>query len=113
MYLPGLLVPQRFNAIRSLQFTWYVRDPPILGGRRYNDISWVTIWHVFASMQGLRKLRVELEISPLWQAQWAECESTVFEPVKAVTTPCLFDLVLPFRGSTNRLPDLPCTIQRI
>ncbi|KAI9845111.1 MAG: hypothetical protein M1838_001900 [Thelocarpon superellum] len=112
--LPRLLLPQRMHAIRRLRFTWHLSEPPFCGGSRYKDTVWTIIWQVLASMKGLRELQVELQIACVWRMHWLTQERKLLEPVKAVTTPDVFELTLPFTIEARdiTLRELPCIIQQ-
>lgn len=52
-----------------------------------------------AGMQGLRDLYVVLadpSRDSMWERNWKELEGFLLEPVKAVTRPRTFELVLPY-----------------
>jgi hypothetical protein len=84
-------------------------------------------------MQNLRKLHVRLDIVPLfWQSLNAESARILLEPIRDVTGPEEFILILPFPAMDERKPaikfrwsavdgwqgvdpweGLPCRIQRV
>lgn len=81
---------------------------------RYNDVVWLKIWRNLASMEGLRELRAELDITWGWQNVWTLQEITILEHIKEVTKPKVFELVLPFpsNAEASALLELPCQIRR-
>lgn len=122
LYMPDLFLPRRLDVLSSLHLLWHLREVPIVPTKtdshikiktNYNDSSWVAIWHNIASLKGLQHLRVELEISRLWAPDWTQLERMVLEPVKDVTAPKDFVLVLPFAGGKDlEEEELPCRIVR-
>ena len=120
-HLPQLLLPQRINAIRALEFDWYLENKvPI-----YTDIKdkkhfrnyereWCMIWQTLASMSGLRTLRVKLDIAKVSQRRWKVCESTVLQSAAAVTAPRDFELALPWasRFQDPAINTLPCRVTK-
>ncbi|KAL2054458.1 hypothetical protein ABVK25_005206 [Lepraria finkii] len=119
-YLPQLLLPQRINAIRYIRFEWFLKHAPDAETHQskkdaaHNFVIWKTVWQNLASMQGLEHLWIELDIDKTWKHEWMEQQSTVFEPVKAVTRPKYFKLIIPFREDLEqaRLAELPCQVRR-
>jgi hypothetical protein len=63
-------------------------------------------------MQGLRNLYVVL-VDPsrdnMWERNWKELEAFLLEPVKEVTRPWKFELMLPYSscGLTHNMGDSP------
>lgn len=106
LYLPSRIPQQRLNAIRTLRLRWTIRALPYFrrGGSRCvaypeDTANWKKAWDIFASMQSLRDLRVVL-IDPsrdsIWEGHWLEIEDVLLEPVKKVTGPRRFELMLPY-----------------
>ncbi len=119
-YLPSLLLPQRLHAIRSLRFYWSLTRAPTTakdqGERsfRYNDDVWQNIWRNLASMRGLSDLVVGIHIPFIWQTQWTQREVAILAPVKAVTRPACFEMILNFPSNAEeQLLDLPCHVIRV
>ena len=65
-------------------------------------------------MIGLQNLRVETRVAFVWQRDWSEYEIKILQPVRAVTTPRNFELVLcwPAGSDESSLSTLPCRISR-
>ncbi|KAF2491697.1 hypothetical protein BU16DRAFT_584907 [Lophium mytilinum] len=120
LWMSNWILPQRFQAIRSLQLHYYVwshtswkdqvsvlptkaRNNPILHGkyRPGSSEDWTHVWIVIASMRGLRKLEVELTAASELKSIWLAQEVVMLEAVKAVTSPSNFLLTLPFAGSPH------------
>ena len=40
IWLPRLVLPQRFNVIGSLRAAWFATDPPDIGGQRHINRVW-------------------------------------------------------------------------
>ena len=118
-YLPQLLLPQRINAIRYICFEWFLKHAPDVESHQskkdaaHNFVAWKTIWQNLASMQSLKHLWIELDIDKTWKHEWMERQSTVLEPIKAVTRPKHFKLIIPFYEDLEqaRLAELPCQVR--
>ncbi|KAI2467338.1 hypothetical protein F4781DRAFT_402525 [Annulohypoxylon bovei var. microspora] len=121
-YLPGLVLPQRFSAIRSVHLQWTFDLPPQLppygrSGPRHDDMMWVKVWSTLTQMKGLTELRVEIRIpeGSEWALPlWAEKEVDVLRPLREVEVAGNFELILPFpsNASDTEMEGLPCQIQR-
>ncbi|KAF1849454.1 uncharacterized protein K460DRAFT_365334 [Cucurbitaria berberidis CBS 394.84] len=104
LYLPSRVPSQRLDSIRTLRLRWHIRALPYLrrGGRlayREDTANWERGWAIIAGMQGLRDLYVVLvDSSPqdLWERNWLELEEQLLTPVKKVTKPTWFELMLPY-----------------
>ena len=59
-------------------------------------------------------MRVELDIMPIQARYWAQLEDEVWEPIKKVTIPQVFELVLSFPENPGGkvAKELPCRIIR-
>lgn len=87
-----------------MNLRWAIRALPYLyrGNKlayREDTTNWEKGWRILADMQGLRDLYVLLiDPSPqgLWESNWVELEGKLLEPVKSVTKPRWFELVLPY-----------------
>ena len=119
LYLPKLLLPQRIDTIKSIHFEWSLnrapgseQDQKKKQGIPYNDLLWAEIWKNVASMKGLKHLWVGLDIGMIWWQEWLERQRTVFEPLRAVTTPKQFTLITPFLEDLEQeyFAELPCQI---
>ncbi|KAH8724068.1 hypothetical protein GQ44DRAFT_750402 [Phaeosphaeriaceae sp. PMI808] len=106
LYLPTCLPQQRLNSIRTLRLRWAIRALPYLRrgsshrlAYREDTMSWERGWSILANMNGLRDLYVVL-VDPsqqdMWERNWIDLENELLHPVKAVTRPEWFELVLPF-----------------
>ena len=119
IWLPRLIPSERLNAIRSLQLSWDLKNPFMLSQHRKHDpipedIEYHLVWDTIASMEGLRELYVQL-ITPYGNENlWADIEAGILEPVKAVTRPKVFELILPFpsKEEESLFEELPCQIRR-
>lgn len=80
----------------------------------HKDVIWEQTWKSIASMEGLHQLRVELDIQRDWCDLWAMREMELLEPLKMITRPAVFELVLPFRSVFDEsvYKELPCKILR-
>jgi hypothetical protein len=61
--------------------------------------NWEKAWNILSNMATLRTLRVVIldkSIDGIWEAQWLSLEDTLLEPVKAVLTPGMFEVMLPY-----------------
>lgn len=102
--------------IAQINLKWELYWPLFLKEKNpgKDEILWVDIWNVLAAMEGLKWLRVELELAQPHQApEWTEIEWTLWEGIKKVTRPSHFELILPFPAATStREEALPCTVIR-
>ena len=84
--LSNILLPHRFNAIRSLQLTWAFFHPnhPMFGGEKIllpgDEALWTVCWAIVADMQGLNDIRVWLSMSPATKAP-CKAEKELFNPL--------------------------------
>ncbi|CAD6445777.1 9ce08e0f-959e-497f-989e-71a09d173462 [Sclerotinia trifoliorum] len=120
--LPSLLLPQRFNAIRSMTIDWgfpYGSPiPPGLEGFSHQTWGfWVNSWKILAGMKGLSVLDVKLSSDVFFNSyQWTrlqeEEKTLVLQPIREVTKPKKFRLLLPFSLDLydSPLTTLPCAI---
>ncbi|APA09142.1 hypothetical protein sscle_04g039120 [Sclerotinia sclerotiorum 1980 UF-70] len=120
--LPSLLLPQRFNAIRSMTIDWgFPYGSPIpLGLEGFSHQTWgfwVKSWKILASMKGLSVLDVKLSGDVFFNSyQWTrlgeEEKALVLQPIREVTRPEKFRLLLPFSLEIydSPLTNLPCSI---
>lgn len=119
-YLPKLLLTQRFLAITNLSYVRYCGDrglpqPPTSDHPRPSLAfkEWEMVWQVIASMKGLKKLVVTGNGTiGSWMKLGEVQNAALLEPIKAVTAPQDFELRLPFRCDSSKVPwkDLPCRI---
>ena len=111
--LPRLLLPQRINAIRDLDFVWLLRDPPASSKPTHRDWrEWSEVWEEIARMRGLKKLHVKLVVAVLHSFRWARNEARLLQVVASVTQPAQFLLTVPWSSSGQDLDGLPCQILR-
>ncbi|KAL6708589.1 hypothetical protein ACN47E_002570 [Coniothyrium glycines] len=106
LYLPTRVPSQRLCQIRTLRLRWAIRALPYLRRGPSNRIAyredtenWERGWAILAGMTGLRDLYVVLvDPSPqqMWERNWLELEGRLLQPVKEVTKPNRFELVLPY-----------------
>jgi hypothetical protein len=106
-----LSLPQRhIERIHEMSFIWLPEQPPSHDSLGYQH--WVSFWDVITSFTGLKRLRVEIKVSPVWRYDWILHEARLLEVLKGVTQPEAFELVLPWPAG-NQLPKLPCVISRV
>ncbi|KAF2810820.1 uncharacterized protein BDZ99DRAFT_289768 [Mytilinidion resinicola] len=106
LWLSTRLQPQRFHAIRVLEFDYYVKTLPGYANLDYGSSTyirgsaedWYFVWRVISSMRGLRHLHVELVIENWIERAWLTHEDELLQPVRKVVIPPRFDLVMPSRG---------------
>lgn len=100
-HLPQILLPQRLNTVRAVHLEWVLNldqviftDYSAMSKAKYQpDRLWRLAWSNIAAMEGLRNLDVKLVFTTYWRTG-PEQQSVVFEPMKAVTRPGLFNLWL-------------------
>ncbi|KAF2491696.1 hypothetical protein BU16DRAFT_126349 [Lophium mytilinum] len=106
LWLSTRLQPQRFHAIRVVEFDYLIKRLPgyvIIpeDSSKYIPESaedWCFVWGVVSSMRGLRHLHVELVIEHRMEGAWLAHEDRLLQQVRRVVIPPRFDLVMPFRG---------------
>ena len=113
-----LLLDRRFRSIRYLNLRWlhrrasstanHVPDKNVLDG-------WNFVWGIFASMEKLKELRVEIGVSFIYQKEWILEELEILEPVKQIIKIRILELVLLFPSLLElaAYEDLPCNIIRV
>jgi hypothetical protein len=115
-FLPRLLLPQRIDTISSVRFKWHFSgDTPSASiqavpnaGLRHKTTVWVRVWDNLAKMKGLGELQIELVVfGPAWEKMPEAEVVAILEPLRALTTPKHFELVLPFPigSSEPKTPD--------
>lgn len=108
-FLPQLLLRENLDSIRSLEFTWLLKNPPMSfsapsqlteRARRktnYYREYWLAVWRNLSEMKGLEELTVKLHIFPPYYERWVPTRSFVafeLEIVRMVTRPKRFELWL-------------------
>ncbi|KAF2126955.1 hypothetical protein P153DRAFT_296995 [Dothidotthia symphoricarpi CBS 119687] len=106
LHLPTAVPQPRLNQIRTLRLRWTIRALPYLRrgpadrvAYREDTAMWERGWAIIASMQGLRDLYVVVvDPSPqdMWESSWVELEEQLLQPVRSVTKPKCFELMLPY-----------------
>ncbi|ORY14392.1 hypothetical protein BCR34DRAFT_560336 [Clohesyomyces aquaticus] len=99
--LPRILGPRPFGQIRSLRYFWDMQasdnpDFPLKKGAPWSE-NWYMVWKVLSTMKELRELffLVTLNLhTPKLRRLWRERAVEMFEPVKDVTAPTSFLVVL-------------------
>lgn len=97
--LADTILPQRLNAIRSVELGWYFYIPYPLYTRKfqptkyppYDIATWERIWSILANMEGLMKLRVDLVgrwVEPLTVDE----ERQLLGPAMEVKRPRVWDM---------------------
>lgn len=123
-HAPGLvpvmserLPAAHINRISRVHLIWELYHPFVFKSKRKreDETLWENIWPALAAMEGLQWLTVELTLARtvVDTTYFTELESTMWEPVKKVTRPSHFELILPFPAApSTREETLPCTIIR-
>lgn len=115
-YLPTLIPPQRFDAIRSLKLHWHLRGYPSedpTAKENYDEI-----WRIIASMPRLRELRVQLAMhSRPHISFWRANEAVWLAPLKDFKELEVFELDMPQSTlaqprATMELPSVSFLLQR-
>jgi hypothetical protein len=116
-YLPLLIPLRQMNSICSLQTMLYVPWLPDASkeskrNQLYSD--WMAIWQNISSMQSLRRLVVKIEVRLSSLGSFQENEIDVLQPIKTVTRPEVFNLIIPWKSGKNEalLDGFPCKIIR-
>lgn len=97
--LADTILPQRLNAIRSVELGWYFYIPYPLYTRKfqpmdyppYDIATWERVWFTLTNMEGLIKLRVDLVgnwIEPLT----ADDERQLLGPANEVKRPRVWNM---------------------
>lgn len=97
--LADTILPQRLNAIRSVELGWYFYIPYPLYTRKfqpmdyppYDIATWERVWSILANMEGLMELRVDLVgrwIEPLTTDE----ERQLLGPAMKVKRPRVWDM---------------------
>lgn len=83
---------------------------------RQREKLWVDVWKALAALDGLEWLWCEMSLGfnyPVFVAEWRGLEASILAPVRTVTRPTRFELILPFPADTaTEVDTLPCTITR-
>jgi hypothetical protein len=95
-WFASTVLPRRLNVVRFLFIEWDcvcywipgLRVPP-----PYDRYTWFKVWQIIASMEGLRELRVRLWNGPRMDRG---TEVQVFQPLREVKRPRIFELELPW-----------------
>ncbi|KAF2817918.1 uncharacterized protein BDZ99DRAFT_24790 [Mytilinidion resinicola] len=95
--IPRVLIPARFNAIRSLKLAYCMDADRTFGGQW--DFPF-PLWEVLASMEGLRFVHVTFFISISHKAYWLRFQDHYLQPLRDAGIRAYVTLVMPF-------PDCP------
>ncbi|KAG9239000.1 hypothetical protein BJ875DRAFT_276201 [Amylocarpus encephaloides] len=127
LLLPRFILPQRFDTIQNLRFDWYI---PFLSNSALSPLdanstdvaysrnfrNWAKTWYCLASMKSLRNLFVKLRFFGVL-SYWRHPEAAFLEPILEITTPKVFEIVLPFWMVDMRINlddtvwgNLPCSV---
>ncbi|KUJ16701.1 uncharacterized protein LY89DRAFT_63037 [Mollisia scopiformis] len=123
-FMPRLFLPQRIDSIRLLRFTWtYLGDPPLQADHnikdrrvRFRNTLWTMVWRNISRMAGLQDLRVTLRVSGIhWSSLPPENAAATIEPIKNITGPKIFQLIVPDDIGAEKAPwtKLPCVIKTV
>ncbi|KAL2206961.1 hypothetical protein CC79DRAFT_1335192 [Sarocladium strictum] len=93
--------------------SWTPKDVNRYGKERPESRKWSNLWKSLAALQGLRWLRVEMVIPHQYPfvEDWIGDLDLVLDPVKMVTRPEHFELLIPFDVG-ERGVGLPCKLVR-
>ena len=90
------ILPKRLNLIQHLSLEWDCICfwlPDLHAPPPFDAYTWYKVWEILGGMEGLRELRVRIWNGP---AMSRLVERQVFEPLKKVTKPKVFELELPW-----------------
>ncbi|KAF2865445.1 hypothetical protein BDV95DRAFT_612591 [Massariosphaeria phaeospora] len=96
-YVPWEFLPQSLQAIRHLRIFWEAGE---ILGTELRSQEWTNTWHVLSQMTGLRNLHIRLSWDHWGQGfvrPWYEPGVWRFHPIKEITAPKKFVIVLPDR----------------
>ncbi|KUJ10977.1 uncharacterized protein LY89DRAFT_759972 [Mollisia scopiformis] len=110
IYLPRKLITQRLNMINDMWLVWHVFKVPL--ENTFEKAEWTKVWEIIASMEGLKKVLVQIFPIFLWEDQWPSEEKRLLEDAKLVTRPERFELELGWPEGPIPL-ELPCDITRV
>lgn len=108
--LPVKIPRQRLNLINDLSFEWHVRGPP--REETPKQRQWRKVWRTVASLEGLKRLRVQIYPFVLYEHEWPDEEKRLLEDARMVTRPIDFELELAWLEGGRSL-ELPCIVTRI
>lgn len=116
--LSSTVLPQRMNAIRSLEFGWlfYSPHPPYTRPSEikfppHDEGTWERVWDTLADMQGLRKLRVDLLGN--WTTRLErDAERMLLLPAAKIWRPKVWEMRVNWLDTGADLEDAPFTIER-
>lgn len=93
--------------------SWTPKYENLHGKERRESRKWSGLWESLATLQGLKWLRVEMMIPHKYPfvEHWTDDLDLVLEPVKMVTRPDYFELLVPF-DIGERGGGLPCKVVR-
>ncbi|KAF2628370.1 hypothetical protein BU25DRAFT_420853 [Macroventuria anomochaeta] len=110
-YMSYYFLPHRLTQIRALRIDWEVdsfyHDRHRTTSGLLHLEAWKQSWGALRAMTGLRQLRVVLyfrwrDVLDCYEDYWKKHELELLDPVKTITAPANFVLVLPDRRcSTN------------
>ena len=102
-YLYHFLLPQRVRQIRDL----YIKlDVPVFWFSPSPKGLWFEFWRILGQMTGLRSLRIDMTApypDIFYSERWLEHEVQMFQPVKNITAPNSFVVVMPDRVCSTNL----------
>lgn len=122
-YLSYYFLPQRLIQVRDLRIDWeidsfYFNHHHGITADQLQFAAWKKSWAALQPMAGLRKLHVTFyfrwrDIIDCYEELWKAHETKLLEPVKSITAPTHFVLVLPDRRCSTNLDvgDSACVLQ--
>jgi hypothetical protein len=76
-----LSLPQRhIEGIHEMSFIWLLEQP--LSHDSLGHQHLVSFWDVITSFTSLKRLRVEIKVSPVWRYDWILQEARLLEVLK-------------------------------
>ncbi|KAF1359794.1 hypothetical protein EJ07DRAFT_165892 [Lizonia empirigonia] len=122
-YLSYYFLPHRLTQIRDLRIDWEVDNfyyDAMLGLTPHvtKFEAWEKSWAALCALTGLRKLRIILyfrwrDVRDYYEGYWKQHEVELLHPVKSITAPTDFVVVLPDRrcSTTVDVGDSKCILQ--
>lgn len=122
-YLHKYFLPQRLVQVQDLRIDWeidsfYFTHHHGITADQLQFAAWKDSWAAILALAGLRKLHVTLwfrwrDMLDCYEDIWKPNEETLLEPVKLVTVPGSFVVVLPDRRCSTDIDvgDSKCVLQ--
>jgi hypothetical protein len=122
-YLHCFFLPQRLIQVQDLHIDWeidsfYFNHHHGITADQLQFAAWEKSWAAILALTGLRKLHVTLwfrwrDMLDCYEEIWKPNQETLLEPVKSVTVPDSFVVVLPDRRCSTGIDmgDSKCSLQ--